>query len=65
MDPATHRVMVRATVSNADGHLRPAMLATSEIMTSPDSLAPGVPEAAIVREGDQAHVLGSPTRTAY
>ncbi len=56
VDAATHRVMVRATVPNADGRLRPAMLGTSEIITSPDSLAPGVPEAAIVREADQAHV---------
>jgi membrane fusion protein, heavy metal efflux system len=56
VDPVTHRVMVRAMVPNADGHLRPAMLATSEIITSPDTLAPGVPEAAIVREGEQAHV---------
>jgi cobalt-zinc-cadmium efflux system membrane fusion protein len=36
--------------------LRPAMLASSEIITSADSLAPAVPEAAIVREGEQAHV---------
>lgn len=56
VDPATHRVMVRATVANAEGRLRPSMLAMSEIMTSPDILAPGVPEAAIVREGEQAHV---------
>jgi cobalt-zinc-cadmium efflux system membrane fusion protein len=56
VDSATHRVMVRATMPNADGRLRPAMLGTCEIITSPDSLAPGVPEAAIVREGDQAHV---------
>jgi len=32
------------------------MLASSEIITSADTQAPGVPEAAIVREGDQAHV---------
>jgi cobalt-zinc-cadmium efflux system membrane fusion protein len=56
VDPATHRVMVRATVANAAGLLRPSMLAMSEIMTSPDVAAPGVPEAAIVREGEQAHV---------
>ena len=56
VDPATHRVTVRALIANADGQLRPAMLATSEIITSPDVLAPAVPEAAIVREGDQAHV---------
>jgi cobalt-zinc-cadmium efflux system membrane fusion protein len=56
VDPATHRVMVRATVANPEGRLRPAMLAMSEILTSPDTVAPGVPEAAIVREGEQAHV---------
>ncbi len=56
VDPATHRVTVRATVANADGRLRPSMLAMSQIMTSPDTVAPGVPEAAIVREGEQAHV---------
>jgi membrane fusion protein, heavy metal efflux system len=56
VDAVTHRVVVRATVPNNDGRLKPAMLATSEIITSADSQAPGVPEAAIVREGDQAHV---------
>jgi cobalt-zinc-cadmium efflux system membrane fusion protein len=56
VDATTHRVVVRATVPNSDGRLKPAMLATSEIITSADSQAPGVPEAAIVREGDQAHV---------
>jgi cobalt-zinc-cadmium efflux system membrane fusion protein len=56
VDAVTHRVMVRAVVPNADGKLRPAMLGTSEISTSADSQAPGVPEAAIIREGEQAHV---------
>jgi membrane fusion protein, heavy metal efflux system len=56
VDAVTHRVVVRATVANNDGRLKPAMLATSEIITSADSQAPGVPETAIVREGDQAHV---------
>jgi membrane fusion protein, heavy metal efflux system len=56
VDQVTHRVVVRATVPNVDGRLRPAMLATTEIITSADALRPGVPEAAIVREADQAHV---------
>ena len=56
VDPATHRVIVRATVPNTDGHLKPSMIATSEIITSADSPAPAVPEVAIVREGDRAHV---------
>jgi len=50
------RTGITATVANAEGLLRPSMLAMSEILTSPDSLAPGVPEAAIVREGELAHV---------
>jgi cobalt-zinc-cadmium efflux system membrane fusion protein len=56
VDATTHRVVVRATVPNTDGRLKPAMLANSEIITSADTQAVGVPEAAIVREGDQAHV---------
>jgi cobalt-zinc-cadmium efflux system membrane fusion protein len=56
VDAVTHRVVVRATVPNADGQLKPAMFTTSEIVTSADSPAPAVPAAAIVREGDQAHV---------
>ncbi|HEY6455789.1 MAG TPA: efflux RND transporter periplasmic adaptor subunit [Steroidobacteraceae bacterium] len=56
VDPATHRVLIRATVPNPDGRLKPAMFTTSEIVTSADSLAPAVPSGAIVREGEQAHV---------
>jgi membrane fusion protein, heavy metal efflux system len=56
VDAATHRVVVRAAVPNADGRLKPAMLASAEIITSADTQAPGIPEAAIVREGDLAHV---------
>jgi cobalt-zinc-cadmium efflux system membrane fusion protein len=56
VDAVTHRVVIRATVPNTDGRLKPAMFTTSEIVTSADSQAPAVPPAAIVREGDQAHV---------
>ena len=56
VDVATHRVLIRATVPNTDGRLKPAMFTTSEIVTSADSQAPAIPPAAIVREGDQAHV---------
>jgi cobalt-zinc-cadmium efflux system membrane fusion protein len=56
VDAVTHRVVIRATVPNTDGRLKPAMFTTSEIVTSADSRAPAVPPAAIVREGDQAHV---------
>jgi cobalt-zinc-cadmium efflux system membrane fusion protein len=56
VDAVTHRVVIRATVPNPDGRLKPAMFTTSEIVTSADSQSPAVPSAAIVREGDQAHV---------
>jgi cobalt-zinc-cadmium efflux system membrane fusion protein len=56
VDAVTHRVVIRATVPNTDGQLKPAMFTTAEIVTSADSQAPAVPPAAIVREGDQAHV---------
>jgi membrane fusion protein, heavy metal efflux system len=56
VDAATHRVVIRATIPNPDGRLKPAMFMTSEIVTSADSQAPAVPSAAIVREGEQAHV---------
>jgi cobalt-zinc-cadmium efflux system membrane fusion protein len=56
VDAVTHRVVIRATIPNSDGRLKPAMFTTSEIVTSADSQAPAVPPAAVVREGDQAHV---------
>lgn len=56
VDPVTRRVPVRATIANPDRKLKPEMFASFSIITSPDSLAPGVPEDAIVREGDAARV---------
>jgi cobalt-zinc-cadmium efflux system membrane fusion protein len=56
VDDATRRVMVRAEVENPDGALKPEMFASFRIETSEDSMAPGVPEMAVVYEGDAAHV---------
>ena len=56
VDPTTHRVAVRATLANADGRLKPEMFASFAIVTSAESSAPAVPESAIVREGEAAHV---------
>jgi len=56
VDPVTRRVPVRATIANPDHKLKPEMFASFSIITSADSLAPGVPEEAIVREGDEARV---------
>lgn len=56
IDPATHRLSVRAELNNADGALKPDMLATLRIVTTAGSSALGIPEGAVVYEGDQAHV---------
>jgi cobalt-zinc-cadmium efflux system membrane fusion protein len=56
VDAVTHRLPVRATLANPDGKLKPQMFASFSIITSDESQAPGVPEEAVVREGDQARV---------
>jgi cobalt-zinc-cadmium efflux system membrane fusion protein len=56
VDGTTRRVTVRAEVENTDGALKPEMFASFRIITSDDSVAPGVPEMAVVYEGDTAHV---------
>jgi membrane fusion protein, heavy metal efflux system len=56
VDPVTHRLPVRADIDNTDRALKPEMFATFRILTSGASSAPGVPEAAVVYEGDAAHV---------
>ena len=56
VDPATHRVTVRAGLANADGALKPEMLASLRIVTSATGAAVAVPEGAVVYEGAQAHV---------
>jgi|HubBroStandDraft_1064217.scaffolds.fasta_scaffold00009_77 cobalt-zinc-cadmium efflux system membrane fusion protein len=56
VDPNTRRIPVRAEVENEGGALIPAMFATFSIRTGDDVTAPGVPLAAVVYEGDKAHV---------
>jgi len=56
VDPNTHRLPVRAEVENPDGALKPEMFATFSIITGDDAMAPGVPESAVVYEGDTARV---------
>jgi cobalt-zinc-cadmium efflux system membrane fusion protein len=56
VDPATHRLTVRAELANGDGALKPEMLASFRIVTSEAVDAPAVPEAAVVYEGERAHV---------
>lgn len=56
VDPNTHRIPVRAELPNPDGALKPEMFANFRILTSDSSDSPGVPEAAVVYEGEAAHV---------
>lgn len=56
IDPATHRLPVRAEVENPDGALKPEMFASFSITTGESSTAPAVPESAVVYEGEAARV---------
>jgi cobalt-zinc-cadmium efflux system membrane fusion protein len=56
IDPNTHRLPVRAEVENSDRALKPQMFASFIIITGADSVAPAVPEDAVVYEGESARV---------
>lgn len=56
VDPATHRVDVRAVVDNRAQKLKPEMFATFRIITNADVQCPAVPLSAVVRDGDKASV---------
>jgi cobalt-zinc-cadmium efflux system membrane fusion protein len=56
VDPATHRLPVRAEVENPNGELKPEMFARFSIITGDDAAAPSVPEEAVVYEGETARV---------
>jgi len=56
VDAATHRLPVRAEVENRDGALKPEMFANFRILTGEASESPSVPAAAVIYEGESAHV---------
>src|SRR5438128_4132958 len=56
IDPATRRLLVRATVDNKDGLLKPEMFANITIYSAGDHPAVGVPKQALIYEGDQVRV---------
>src|SRR6266478_2628831 len=56
IDPATRRLMVRATVDNASGLLKPEMFATVTIYSKGDHPAAAVPKQALIYEADQVRV---------
>jgi membrane fusion protein, heavy metal efflux system len=56
IDTNTRRLLVRATVDNKDGLLKPEMFANVTIFSSGDHPAVGVPKQALIYEGDQVHL---------
>jgi cobalt-zinc-cadmium efflux system membrane fusion protein len=56
IDPTTRRLMVRATVNNANGLLKPEMFANVTIYAAGDHPAVAVPKRALIYEGDEVRV---------
>ena len=56
LDPTTRRLLVRATVDNAAGLLKPEMFASVKILTGESDKAVAVPRDAIIYEGETARV---------
>jgi membrane fusion protein, heavy metal efflux system len=56
VDASTHRLPVRAEIENRDGALKPEMFANFRILTGEASESASVPAAAVVYEGEAAHV---------
>jgi cobalt-zinc-cadmium efflux system membrane fusion protein len=56
IDPATRRLLVRATIDNKDGKLKPEMFANVTIYSASDHPAVGVPRQALIYEGDQVRI---------
>jgi membrane fusion protein, heavy metal efflux system len=56
IDPATRRLLVRSTIDNKDGVLKPEMFANVTIYSAGDHPAVGVPKQALIYEGNQVRV---------
>jgi cobalt-zinc-cadmium efflux system membrane fusion protein len=56
IDPATRRLLVRATVDNKNGQLKPEMFASVTIYDAGDEPSVGVPKQALIYEGDQVRL---------
>ena len=56
IDPATHRLPVRAVLPSADGALKPGMFADFSIVSAAGETAPAIPASAIVYDGAQPRV---------
>lgn len=56
IDPSTRRLLVRATIDNKDGLLKPEMFANVTIYSAGDRAAPAVPKQALIYEADKVRL---------
>ena len=56
LDPTGHRLMVRATVDNGDGVLKPEMFANVTIFTAADNRGVAAPRIALIYDGGAVSV---------
>jgi cobalt-zinc-cadmium efflux system membrane fusion protein len=56
IDPSTRRLLVRATIDNKDGLLKPEMFANVTIFAGGDHPSVGVPKQALIYEGDHVRL---------
>lgn len=56
-DPNTRRVQARASIANAQGHLRPEMFAKASVSTREGSKAVRVPVSALITRGESSEVF--------
>jgi cobalt-zinc-cadmium efflux system membrane fusion protein len=56
IDPSTRRLLVRATIDNKDGVLKPEMFANVTIYSAGDRAAPAVPKKALIYEADKVRL---------
>jgi cobalt-zinc-cadmium efflux system membrane fusion protein len=56
IDPVTRRLLVRATLDNAEGLLRPEMFANVTILTGTSDSCVGIPRGAVIYEGSSARI---------
>ncbi|KRR15743.1 hemolysin secretion protein D [Bradyrhizobium retamae] len=64
IDPTTRRLLVRATIDNKNGTLKPEMFANVTIYSAGGRPAVGVPKQALIYEGDQVRIwVANPDKT--
>jgi membrane fusion protein, heavy metal efflux system len=56
IDPSTRRLLVRATIDNKDGLLKPEMFTSVTIYAGGDRTSVGVPKQALIYEGNRVRL---------